>query len=431
MRLLFISTNRLRRVMPSMPLGLASIIAQLDESKHESRVLDLMFSDQPEVELRSALASFDPELIAVSVRNLDNQSYLHTEYYLPEAKALVEVCRQYSGAPIVIGGTAFTVSPAAVFEYLAPDFGVAGEGEIVFRELLERIEKKADWSDLPGLVWQASDGVRANPPRHIDDLDSLRMPRRDLFDNERYVAEGGVANLVVKQGCVFRCLYCDGPHTMGRRWRMKSPERVADEMESIEKDTGASAVFFSDAIFNHPLEYAREVCQAIRRRRLNLRWGAAVLHPAFAEERLVELMCDAGCRVVTLGCDTCSEKMLKVLRKDFTKEHLRRALDMLERMQMRYVLSVLFGGPGEDRETVEETVAFVRERTPLMLDFGVGIRLMPHTQLADIAVREGVIAADDALMEPRFYLNPPLAGWIEGYLTELCSHRSGWTVAYQ
>jgi hypothetical protein len=104
---------------------------------------------------------------------------------------------------------------------------------------------------------------------------------------------------------------------------------------------------------------------------------------------------------------------------------------MLERMQMRYVLSVLFGGPGEDRETVEETVDFVRERTPLMLDFGVGIRLMPHTQLADIAVREGVIAADDALMEPRFYLNPPLAGWIEGYLTELCSHRSGWTVAYQ
>jgi len=116
---------------------------------------------------------------------------------------------------------------------------------------------------------------------------------------------------------------------------------------------------------------------------------------------------------------------------DFTKEQLRVALDMLEQIQMSYVLSVLLGGPGEDRSTVEETVDFLRDRTPLMLDFGVGIRLMPHTRLADLAVKEGLISADDPLMEPKFYLSPHLEGWIEGYLTELCSERPGWTVAYQ
>jgi radical SAM superfamily enzyme YgiQ (UPF0313 family) len=410
---------------------LASIIAQLDESKHEIQLLDLMFSDQPEADTRSALSDFDPELIAISIRNLDNQSYLHTEYYLPEVKRLIEICRENSQALIVIGGTAFTVSPVAVFQYLAPDFGVAGEGEIVFPELLERIRANADWSDLPGLVWRSPDGVRANPLRRVQDLDSLRMPRRDLFDNARYAAEGGVANIVIKQGCVFRCLYCDGPNSMGRHWRMKSPERVADEMESIEKDTGAGFVFVTDAIFNHPPEYAREVCRAILRRKLSLNWVAAALHPASVEERLVELMRDAGCRLVSIGCDTCSERMLQVLRKDFTKEQLGRALDMVEQMEMKYVLTVLFGGPGEDRQTVEETIDFLRDRTPLVLDLGVGIRLMPHTQLADVARQEGVISADDPLMEPKFYLSPHLEGWIEGYLTEICFQRPGWTVAYQ
>ena len=98
--------------------------------------------------------------------------------------------------------------------------------------------------------------------------------------------------------------------------------------------------------------------------------------------------------------------MLEVLRKDFTKQQLGAALDLLEEMPMPYILSVLIGGPGEDRETVEETVDFLSNRTPLMLDFCIGIRLMPHTRLAEIAIEEGVISADEPLMEPRFYVSP-------------------------
>ena len=97
MRLLFISTNRLRRIMPAMPLGLASIIAQIDDSKHQIQVLDLMFSDQPGADTQSVLCDFDPGLIAISIRNLDNQAYLNTEYYLPEAKELIDLCRRVRG----------------------------------------------------------------------------------------------------------------------------------------------------------------------------------------------------------------------------------------------------------------------------------------------------------------------------------------------
>ena len=428
MKILFVSTNRLKRIMPPMPLGLASVIAQIDESRHEIEVLDLMFAERPEVELKARLASFSPDLIALSIRNVDNQSYYHTEYLLPEDKKVIEWCREASAATLVVGGTAFSVSPVAILEYLGADFGIAGEGEIAFRELVERIDRGEDASDIPGLVWRAPDGVTANPPEHIEQLDSLRLPRRDLFDNQRYADEGGIANILLKQGCSFDCLYCDSPHVMGRRLRMKSPRKVADELAAME-ELGIGLSFFTDAIFNYPVDYAREVCKEIIQRRLKIRWIGAV-HPAFVDRELIELMREAGCAVVSLGCDSCSERMLEVLRKGFTKEQLRAAAELLEEMEIRYILGLLIGAPGENRQTVDESIEFLSRRSPLMVDFCLGIRLMPHTELFEIAVREGMVSADDPLMEPRFYISPQIEGWIEDYLGEICAQHPNWSLAY-
>ncbi len=424
MRILFVSTNRLRTVMPPMPLGLASIIGQIDESQHEVQVLDLMFAEQPEAELRAQIASFAPDLIALSIRNIDNQSYLHTEFFLPQEKAYVEVCREAAAATLVVGGPAFTVSPLAIFEYLAPDFGIVGEGEVAFPELVGRIDAERDWRDIPGLVWRGAQGIVGNPPENVEDLDSLRPPRRELFDGQRYAAEGGVANIVIKQGCSFNCLYCDSPHTLGRHWRTKSPEKVVEELLAMQ-ELGARASFFTDAIFNYPVDHAKEVCRAIIRQRLEMGWLASV-HPGFLDREIIELMRDAGCVAVSLGCDSCSERMLKVLRKGFSVEQLRRAAELLEECGVNYILSLLIGAPGEDRQTVEESVEFLSQRTPMLVDLCVGIRLMPHTELFEIAVREGVIAADDPLMEPRFYISPLIENWIEGYLQEVCAGRKNY-----
>jgi radical SAM superfamily enzyme YgiQ (UPF0313 family) len=426
MRILFVSTNRLRRIMPPMPLGLACIAAQIDDSRHEIQVLDLMFSEDPHAELRSALSSFAPDLIALSIRNLDNQSCFQTEYYLPEARELVALCREHSGAIIVVGGGAFTANPAAAFAYLDPDFGIAGEGEIAFRELVERIESKMDWSNLPGLVWRGSEGPEHNPVRLIEDLDSLAAPRRDLFDNRRYAAEGGLGNVFGKSGCSFHCIYCDQPQVAGHRWRMRSPEKVVDELEELGNQPEAPTIVFSDAVFNHPLSHAKEICRAIIRRGLDVSWVASV-NPAFLERHFVELMREAGCAAISLGADSCSQPMLKTLRKGFTVEHLRASAEILEEMQVPYMLWLLVGGPGEDRRTVDESCEFLLRRKPVMADFSVGVRIMPGTALAAAAVREGVISADDPLLEPKFYLSPGVEGWIEDYLSDLCSDRPNWT----
>ncbi len=428
MKLLFVSTNRLKDAMPPMPLGLATILGQMDEARHQIQVLDLMFCEQPEQSLINICSAFKPEIIALSIRNLDNQSYLDTQYFIPEEKKIVALCRRHSDATIVIGGPAFTVSPLAMFQYLGPDFGIVGEGEVVFPELVDCIERGSDFKALPGLVWQGPKGVAHNPPQFIPHLDDLKPPRRDYFDNRRYIKEGGMPNILIKQGCSFNCLYCDSPHTMGRQWRAKSAQTVVAELKMIQADAPGQLVFFNDAIFNYPKDQAGDICRAIIDSGLDIKW-VTTINPAYADRSQLDLMKKAGCVAVSPSCDTCSEKMLKNLQKNFNKAQLGDCLKMLEEMEIAYLLWLLIGGPGENRETVEETIAFLETTNPMLLDFCVGIRLMPNSPLFDIAVREGVIAADDPLMAPKFYISPEIKGWINDYLASVCASHEKWNVS--
>lgn len=421
MRVLFISTNRYR-YMPAMPLGLASIIAQLDERRHQVRLLDLMFSEDPEAETRRVLAEFEPQVVGISIRNLDNQRRLNNEDFVPEAARIVTLCRSHSDAIILLGGAAFSTCPEAIFSFLRPDFGIAGEGERVVPALLERLELRRDPTNLPGLLWQDKTGIFMNPCVHNHDPDALKPPRHDLVDHQRYVAEGGIGNLIVKLGCAFNCLYCDDPATQGRQWRMRSPERVADELEILEKDLGLGMTFFTDAVFNTPVDHAKAVCRELMRRKLTIRW-ICLANPINADEELLALMRDAGCATVVLSCDSGSDRMLHVLNKGFSKADTIRATDIMERLGLAYSLCFLLGAPGEDKRSVEETLGFLDDRRPTDASLNVGIRILPNTSLRDMAVAEGVIAADDTLMEPRFYLSPGVEGWIEARLEAYCDQR--------
>ena len=428
MRILFLSTNRFRFEMAQpMPIGLACIIAGIEENAHAIEVLDLMFSEDPPAALASALERFQPEMVAISIRNTDNFSYLIPQYFLPEAKQMIDLCRKASPAKIVVGGAAFTTVPEALFGYLEPDFGIAGEGEVSFPQLVECIENGTDWSNVPGLVWRAQGEIRANAPTFIEDWAGLRRPRRDLFDLAKYTEMGGFSNIVVSQGCPMRCLYCDDPHRLGRKQRRKSVEQVIDELEAMSNEASNTPIFFTAPIFNSPPSNAKEVCRGIIERGLKIRW-TALIHPAFLDDETAELMQRSGCVAVSLSCDSCSERMLESLRKDITKEQLESAIALLEKRGILYLLTILFGGPGEDRESIDETLDFLRRKNPMMVSFALGIRILPNTALAEMAVEQGLISVDDPLMEPKFYLSPGVEGWARDYLKRACAERDNWVL---
>jgi len=418
MKVLLISTNRLRYMSPPLPLGIGYILSNLDE-RHEVRVLDLMFLDGFEKEIKKTIEDFDPEAIGISIRNIDNTSLIDTKFFLPIDREVIKVCKE-SRAKIVLGGPGFSIMPKECLSYLKGDMGIVGEGEIAFNALLRRIEARENLGDIPGLI--TKDGVSQR--EFIAPLDLLKPPNRKCFNLLHYYGKEWSATIQSKRGCPFRCIYCCNPLIEGKKIRMRSPEKVVDELERME---GKDKISFVDAIFNNPIEHAEAICGEIIERGLNLSWNCT-LNPKFADEHLVGLMAEAGCASVGLSSDSGSAKILKKLRKNFSLEDIVKCRRYCGDNDIDTYCFLLLGGPGEDKKTVKESASFMEELGPKTLHLGVGIRIFPGCEIEEIARRERALPLDADLLYPTFYLSPQVKGWIVDYVNEKVD-REGWDLA--
>src|SRR3981081_2033627 len=152
-RVLLVSTNRERQPYPVVPNGLACVASALDAAGHHIRFLDLCFAANPVASAQSAAAEFKPDIIGVSVRNIDNSDAIALRHYTPEARTVLHALRQAApGAKITAGGAALGVAPEALFRDLGVDYAVAGDGERASVALVDALSSGAPVEALPGLV---------------------------------------------------------------------------------------------------------------------------------------------------------------------------------------------------------------------------------------------------------------------------------------
>ena len=320
MRVLLISANLEKLPDPVAPLGLACLSSALKRHGHDVHCLDLCFEQDIAGSLEDSLKSLGPEAIGLSLRNVDNVSYPHTVSYLPFYRGLVERCREHSRAPIFLGGSGFTLMPEEILRYLDADGGIVGEGEEAFPQALV-----ADATDpsaaIKGLIRR---GARSSPgPAWIQDLNSLPPPDWSGLDLMQYFRCGGMGNLQTKRGCPFQCIYCTYPLIEGKEIRLRSPERVAEDAETLIR-LGVENAFMVDNIFNCPESHARDICRAFIQKDIRLKWSCYA-HPAHVSRALAEGMREAGCTGVEFGTDSGSPVVLAKLGKDFIPEDVRRA----------------------------------------------------------------------------------------------------------
>ena len=201
MKVLLIATNQADRFMDRMvvrpiPIGMAYLAAGVDESVHELRVLDLMFSDDCYLETEGVVREFQPDVIGLSIRNLDNQSIFNPESNLPMVKQLVTIIRKLSSAKIILGGPAFSILPSECLNYVGADIGVRGDADANFSQLLEKIGDGENYLDLPGLVYWTNGKVEMNESCNPSYYEML--PRLDLLDMRKYSGSGFGIGVVTK-----------------------------------------------------------------------------------------------------------------------------------------------------------------------------------------------------------------------------------------
>jgi radical SAM superfamily enzyme YgiQ (UPF0313 family) len=408
MNVLLISGNREDVDIRVPALGLACIAAACKQAGHTVRLLDLLIEKAPKTAVENAIKDFAPEVIGVSVRNIDDQRMRNPRFLLDQAKETVQWCRGVSSSPIVLGGAGFSILPRAILDYVSADMGIQGEGETIFCELLKRLNRGENPGDMPGLFQKGK--ISTTRRIYARDLDSLPLPDPSWISRSLTGASDAPVPVQTRRGCPFSCSYCSTPTIEGKRTRRRSSETIVSWLSRWAQE-GFRYFYFVDNTFNLPPSYAMHLCSKIIAAGLDISWRC-ILFPAGLRSSLVEIMAKAGCKEVSLGFESGSESMLRQMHKPFTLDEVRHANDLLRQHHIRRIGFLLLGGPGETRETVEESLAFAASLDLDALKLSVGIRIYPDTDIARAAKEEGLISSDQDLLRPRFYIVPELADWL-------------------
>jgi len=421
-----VNTNRLRPAVA--PVGLDYVADVLGAQGTAVRLVDLCFEADPEGAVVEALSRGEPTLVGLTLRNTDDCYLASGEDFLPGFARTVELVRKHTGAPVVIGGSGYSVFAAGILEASGADYGILGDGEVALAMLAAELASGGEPGRLPGLVWRDGGRVRVNPP-WLGPLEGLPRRERRLLNNERYFAEGGQAGIETKRGCDRGCIYCADPLGKGRRVRARSPEQVADEFEVL-LGRGIDHFHLCDSEFNVPVEHALAVCAELSRRGIGerARWYTYATPAGFTAE-VAAAMRRAGCVGVNFGADSGDDRMLAALGRDFRAEDLACTAQACRDAGLVFMYDLLLGGPGETRESAAATIELMKRLSPDRVGVSLGVRVYAGTGLSELVSDEGPMArnpnlrgqveGNDGFLKPVFYLSAALGDDAAGYVAEL------------
>lgn len=401
MRVLLVSGNTHTQPYPVYPIGLDYVAGAIAE-RHPVRIVDMNAPENGQT-LAEAIEEFAPELIGLSIRNVDTSDTTRRDGFFSSYKGLVAAIRVRTTAPLVLGGSGFTMFPDAMMRGLDADYGIVGEGERLSL-LLDALERRDGGRPLPGVFTPRSAAAVPEPwPGRI-----ARRFDPDLPHVAFYLERGGMLNLQTKRGCGFNCIYCTYPLIEGHALRLFDPQEAGRTARRLQ-EAGAKYIFIADAAFNSDRAHSLAVAGAFRKAGVSVPWGA-FFAPLSADRDYFRILADAGLSHVEFGSESLSDPVLKAYRKPFRAENVFEAHTAAAAAGLHVAHYFLFGGPGESSDTVNATLDGIERLGACALFLFCGVRVYPQTALEALARRNGQIDGSRDLLEPVFYRSPAIDG---------------------
>jgi len=339
------------------PIGLAFLTAYLKERGHEVTLLDMQGLLMDSDKLAAQIAAAGPDIVGITAMTPTVPEALHAARI---SKKIAPIAR------VVLGGVHPTLDPAGVLADPHVDFVIRGEGEEAFAALAEALANGSSPYDIDGISYrQDGEVVIKDKARAIADLNTLPMPDYEAFPVERYIEHNrylrsvrGIS-MIVSRGCPFQCTFCAVHQTMGRNWRIKSPQRVVDELVALKEHHQLEGVWFKDSIFNLNREWIKEFCRLMIGQKVEIAWQALTRIDLIDEEEL-QLMKRAGLTQLDLGIETGSPKSLVRLKKGITVEKINERV-RLAKQYVKVFGFFMIGIPGEDETDVQQTFNLAKD----------------------------------------------------------------------
>jgi len=362
------TTDVIRRDTNEPQLGILSLAARLEAEGWSPRIFDLnrTFFRYAEADGEAALENF-AELAAQQIGAIQADVYgfgsICSAY--PLALRIARLVKlECPESTIVFGGPqASVVAEQTLASFSFVDFVVRGEAEESLPILLNELFGSRRFDLVPGLTHRSAFGIQRNVDAPlILDLDALPSPAYHLTGE----LHGQVrASLELGRGCPFSCTFCSTNDFFRRRFRLRSPERVLQDMRAIDAEYGIRDFDLVHDMFTVDRKRVVAFCQALLDSREGYTWSCSARTDCVDEE-LIELMAAAGCTGMFFGVETGSERMQKVIDKHLDTRRAHQIIDIVERAGIRSTVSLITGFPQETLADLRETVSMFMHsaRTP-------------------------------------------------------------------
>jgi lipid biosynthesis B12-binding/radical SAM protein len=375
-RIFLVSSNTIIDPYPVYPVGMAIIASALTRAGHEVCQFDFLAEEQSEARLRKVIKDFAPHYVGISIRNIDAADHCLAghDWYLSTDLGLMKIIRETTAAPVILGGSGFSVMPNEILNYLGGNYGVIGEGEQAVCDLIEGLDegRAVPVITVQKAAFGSGDAITCQP----------------LWDHALvnfYTGRSGMISMQTKRGCPYKCAYCTYPVIEGDRVRQRPPDAIADEVEKLQKTYGINTFYFTDSIFNDGENGYLNVAETLVRREIQIRWAAFFRPDKISKENLA-LLKQSGLYAIEAGTDAASDETLSGLNKHLTFDDVNEFNRACVDAKIPCAHYVIFGGPGETVATVKKGLSNMEMLKNCIVFAFSGIRIFPGTMIQARAI---------------------------------------------
>lgn len=388
----------------SVPFGLLYAASSAYRHGHNVKIIDLVKVNLSNDDLIEMIRDFSPGVIGMGGI---------TSGYKRCKELIAHIKKHFSAIPIVVGGVIASVSDLLLTKASA-DYVVHGEGEITFPNLIKALEKKLDVTQVKGISFSVNGRIqRTAEQQQIQNLDDIPMPDYGLLkmddyldpidrwasiyfkhDNEDYenilkilTGKRYMFPIITARGCTHKCIFCYRHH---RGLRQHSVDYVLNMMRHLHDNYSVDVFQICDELTTGNKDWVRDFCNGIKKETLQVAIIILSARVDTVDEEILFMLKDINCLMINYGYESGSDIILKEIKKGVTREQALKAGLLTKKIGIKNVPEIIIGFPSETRETVEETIDFLKRLDVWPVSINTPIPF-PETSLWNYAVEHNLI----------------------------------------
>lgn len=363
-----------RFIKPEMPLGLYYLIGSLRNKGMNVKLIDEQFFRLSPIKIRKIIKKYNIDLVGLSCLTPTFERTSQIAKWIKNISVRIKV---------VVGNLHPSIFPEDVLKNEWIDLVVRREGEITFWECIETYGSNGSFKNIKGISYKTNGRIFHNKDKRlIEPLDILPWP-----DYKDYIKHFKIATLITSRGCPYKCTFCS-KSMHGAKYRFHSPKYMVSLIQSLLQYENIKFFHFEDSSFLNDKGRVIQFCNMLLEKKLRIRWGCNTRTDS-VDAKILKKMKSAGCRHISYGIETSSQRLLDIIKKGTTIQQNAQAIHLTKKMGIKTRATFLFGIPTETNREIHDTIKFALD-TPL--DFASFKILTPYpgSEFYNSLIKEGM-----------------------------------------